>query len=157
MLGLAYPAAAEFYRYKDAHGNTIYTDDYSKVPKEQRDKAQSYDEYVSGPNEDSSETPPQETDQQTDTHVQNDKERQRLQEQEKALAKEFDGLSAERDMLDKEKKEAVTKAQIRNYNHKVVEFNARIKAYEEKRNAHSAEVEKYNKDLNTPEPTKQSQ
>ena len=138
-LAFSIPAAAEFYRYKDAHGNTIYTDDYSKVPPDQRDEVESYVESISTPKADSEGAPPE--------AIQDDDEmdRMRLKQEQETLAKEYDGLTAEREALDRAQKAAVSKSQVKEYNKKVVEFNARIKAYEEKRDAYSIEVENFKK------------
>lgn len=144
VLALHFPAAAEFYRYKDTHGNTIYTDDYSKVPPEQREEAKSYDEYIPRPQTDSGESPADITEKESEIEEDANNEGRRLKQREKALTQEYNGLTAEREALDKEKKAAITKPQIKVYNKKVVEFNARIKAYQEKRDAHTIEVQKFN-------------
>ena len=54
---------------------------------------------------------------------------------------------SERTELDIEKDKAVTQTQIKEYNRKVIDFNARIKAYEEKRDALTREVEAFNNDM----------
>ncbi len=134
------PVSAEFYRYKDRHGNTIYTDDLSKVPKDQREQVKSYHE--------SKYRPPQATEkeEQKDKTLSgdaSDAELNRLKQQEEALNRERETLKSERDRLNKEKEEAVTPEQIKEYNRSIVDFNARIQAYEEKRDAYAVEVKKY--------------
>ena len=52
--------------------------------------------------------------------------------QEKALNSEYSNLMKERGDLDKEKQTAVTPAQIKAYNQRIVDFNTRIQAYEQK-------------------------
>lgn len=152
VLTLSVPAAAEFYRYKDAHGNTIYTDDFSKVPPDQRKGVQAYEEHISKPQTESKKSPSKITE-----GVDYDNRRLQLDKRQKALTQEYDSLAAERDELDKAQKAAVTKIQIRDYNKKVVEFNARIKAYEEKRDAHTLEVETFNKRMAEKEANDSSQ
>jgi hypothetical protein len=144
VLVFTLPATAEFYRYQDTHGNTIYTDDYSKVPPEQRQGAQSYDEAISKPETAPKEDQVENQDAQAATDGEDAKELQRLEQRQKALTQEYDALAAERVALDNEKKEVLSSTQIKEYNRKTIEFNARIKAYEEKRDAHTIEVKKFN-------------
>lgn len=141
VLTLSLPAGAEFYRYEDAHGNTIYTDDLSKVPPEQRDAVQAYEAHISKPQQVDTKKKPS----QTVDHGDDEKIRLQLDQREKTLTREYDALAAERDELNSAQKAAVTRIQIKDYNKRVVEFNARIKAYEEKRDAHTLEVETFNK------------
>ena len=151
---LAIPASAEFYRYVDKHGNVLFTDDLSKVPPDQREQVKSYEESrsIKAPvsREDTAERP---SDGDKAEAAENDeKERQRLLEQEKALSQEYEELMNQRAELNKEKEEAVTNNQIKDYNRKIVEFNARIKAYEEKRDALAAEAKAFNERIGANEP-----
>ena len=155
VLTLSLPAAAEFYRYKDAHGNTIYTDDLSKVPPEQRDAVQAYETHISKPQVDGKKSPSKPTD--NDNDDDDEKMRQRLDQRQKTLTREYDALAAEREALDRAQREALTRIQIKDYNRKVVEFNARIKAYEEKRDAHTLDVEKFNQRMAEKEANEPSQ
>lgn len=145
------PAAAEFYRYKDAHGNTIYTDDFSKVPPDQRKEVKAYDDHISRSQSDLDKKSPDNIDLEAATNDDHKKEGMRLIRREEALTKEYDGLKAEREALDNVQKAAVTKAQIKEYNKKVIDFNTRLKAYKEKENAHTAEVKEFNKRVETKE------
>ena len=138
-------AYAEFYRYVDEHGNVMYTDDLSNVPPDQRDKVRPYEESESEP-------PPVEPKKaespetgKADMTSELEKERQRLQEQEKALNQEYEDLMKMRSQLNEEKGTAVTNAQIKAYNQQIIDFNRRIQAYEKKRDALANEVKTFNK------------
>jgi len=74
-------------------------------------------------------------------------ERQSIQAREKALNDEYNSLMKERAALDQEKQDAVTPDQIKAYNQKIVEFNARIQAYEEKRAVYADQVAAFNEKL----------
>ena len=137
---------AEFYRYVDQRGNVLYTDDLSKVPPEQRDKAQAYEE---------SKSPAVSTEKESDQKdVQKDaagtepaalaKEREQIEAKEKALNSEYSNLMKERSELDQEKQNALTPAQIKAYNQKIVDFNTRIQAYEEKCSLYADQVKSFN-------------
>ncbi len=154
FLLLTLPAAAEFYRYKDEHGNVIYTDDLSKVPPDQRTQVKSYEEsqYKSPPVTEVEGTENEETDVNEDI-----KEQNRLLEKEKVLSREHKDLMAEKEKLIEVKKEAVTPEQIKNYNKSIIEFNTRIKAYEEKRDAYSTEIKAFNDRIAAKQQAKQKE
>lgn len=141
LLLMALPATADFYRYKDQHGNIIYTDDLSKVPPDQRAQVKSYQEseHKAPPAPEPESTEDQASDENEDL-----KEQERLLEKEKTLNKEYEDLMAEKAKLIADKKEAVTPEQIKMHNKKIIDFNARIQAYEEKRDAYSDEIKAFN-------------
>jgi chromosome segregation ATPase len=152
LLAMTLPASAEFYRFTDRHGNIIFTDDLSKVPPEQREQVKAYHE--------SKYRPPKEPDPKVDQdkatdNAGEDKEYTRLRQQEEALKTERNALQTERDRLNQEKIEAVTPEQIKEHNRSIVDFNARIQAYEEKRDAYAAEVQKYQAEKAAQEKSKQ--
>ena len=139
----ASPGMGEFYRYHDAHGNVIYTDDLSKVPAEQRSQAEMYEESI---------TPPPSQDEKA---VESDpggpigketlrKEGERLLKVKEELDKEYQALAEENAELKTEQAAAVTPDQIKAVNKKVVSYNARFQAYHEKSSAYEAEVKAYN-------------
>ena len=147
LLVLVSPVSAEFYRYTDPHGNVINTDDLSKVPKAQRSQAKMYDESVSRPP--SSDEPKALSDEKSSSQTQNEMEDlkaegRRLLSVKEKLDKEYDDLAAENAKLKDEQKEAVTPDQIKAVNKKVVGFNTRFQAFQEKNAAYKAEVDAYN-------------
>jgi predicted RNase H-like nuclease (RuvC/YqgF family) len=145
FLVFTLPASAEFYRYVDEHGNVMFTDDLSKVPADQRDKVKPYEETQSAPapKEAKSDSGPDTKTPAADNPI--EQERTRLQEQEKSLNAEYENLMSTRTQLNEEKQKAVTSAQIKEYNAKIVEFNAQIQAYEKKRDALAGAVTEFNK------------
>jgi chromosome segregation ATPase len=139
----ASPGLAEFYRYQDAHGNVIYTDDLSKVPAEQRSKAEMYDESVTSP-------PPEATEEGESAGSASDDiealkiEGERLLKLKGELDSEYQALAKENAELKTEQEAAVTPGQIKEVNNKVVNYNARFQAYREKSAAYETEVKAYN-------------
>jgi vacuolar-type H+-ATPase subunit I/STV1 len=144
FLAISVPASAEFYRYVDKHGNVLYTDDLSKVPADQRAKAQAYDESHSQPDKPQASPAPKVPGPNAAEAQALEAERKQLEEQEQSLNREYDDLMKQRATLDEEKINAVTQAQIKEHNQKIVELNSRIKAYEGKRDAYSEKVKAFN-------------
>jgi hypothetical protein len=85
------PASADFYRFVDEKGNTIYTDDINKVPVEQRGHVQYYEESVSDPAETTNEKHASSDTSKNDAATADEdlKERERLQAQENELSREL--------------------------------------------------------------------
>ena len=146
LIVLVSPASAEFYRYTDPHGNVIYTDDLSKVPQDQRSQATMYEESVT------KKTLPGKPETAPEQQAANEMEAlksegQRLIAVKAQLDKEYNALAAENTKLKAEQKESVTPDQVKSVNKKVVSFNTRFQAYQEKSAAYQADVESYNKRL----------
>ena len=139
----ASPGMGEFYRYQDAHGNVIYTDDLSKVPAEQRSKTEMYEESVTPPPSQDEKAVKSDSDAPIDTETLR-KEGERLLKVKAELDKEYQALAKENAELKTEQEAAVTTDQIKAVNQKVVSYNARFQAYHEKSSAYETDVKAYN-------------
>ena len=158
FIGITGPASAEFYRYVDKHGNVLYTDDLSKVPADQREQARAYDESFGKPAKPQASPAPQAPAAPNPAAAQAlEAERKQLEEQEQTLNREYDDLMKQRAALDEEKANAVTPAQIKEYNQKIVDFNSRIQSYEGKRDAYSEKVKTFNEHAKSQSPEAQKQ
>lgn len=149
------PAAAEFYRYEDEHGNVIFTDDLSKVPVEKRASAQSYDDAAETPKLPTRAKETANDQQKSDTLEAIRAEGDRLQSVREELDKEYNALSEENTKLREEQKAAVTPEQIRQVNKKVVSFNTRFQAYQKRSDAYKAQLEAYNQRVEAAESERQ--
>jgi hypothetical protein len=169
LIILLLPAlvSAELYRYTDEKGGIHFTDNYIKIPENQRSKV----EIINRPNET---TPPEvkvETDRAEETRppaerVDSDRsneqtgaqgpeavaESARFQPQFEALIKAkagldkiYDALAAEKKALENEQKTLQTVESIRAYQNKVNLFNQRLADYERQRQAFQTQAEAYNK------------
>lgn len=154
LMVLVAPVSAEFYRYKDPHGNVIYTDDLSKVPEAQRSQAKMYDESVSKTtsSDDADAQAAETSSRQAADELEALKiEGQRLLDLKAQLDQEYNALATENANLKTEQKEAVTPDQIKEVNKKVIGFNTRFQAYQEKSAVYQTGVDAYNKRLQAAE------
>lgn len=141
ILAISHPVAAEFYKYVDEDGNTLYTDDLSKVPKDQREKLTSYEEVLPTP-DDGAERAKAARAKQMEALNQS---RDALGERKAELDREYQEMVRERADLEAQKANAVTDEEVAAYNKRVTAFNEKMRAFEEKRKALEAEVEEFRK------------
>ncbi|MGD2028737.1 MAG: DUF4124 domain-containing protein [Desulfobacterales bacterium] len=144
---------AEFYRYVDEEGNVHYTDDLSKVPKNQQADIYEYtesqndtDDYQKDEqNRLTSQPSPEEkhvSDQDETTElaeIKRDLDRKKV-----ALEKEYQALMKEKEQLANNKNKIRSTLAARKHNKKVSEFNEKIADYEARKKIFNAEVEQYN-------------
>jgi hypothetical protein len=156
---LASPGMAEFYRYKDAHGNVIYTDDLSKVPTEQRSQAEMYEESETEPTprqtQEVKAAEPGSGGQIADSDAIR-KEGERLLKLKDELDNEYNALLKENADLKTEQQAAVTPEQIKAVNQKVISYNARFQAYREKSAAYESDVKKFHEQTKAAEAQQKS-
>ena len=147
VLVWASPGMGEFYRYQDAHGNVIYTDDLSKVPAEQRSHAEMYEESQIGITpqkaQENEATESSSSSQPVDLETLK-KEGERLFKLKEELDQEYQALAKESAELKTEQDAAATPDQIKAVNKKVVSYNAKFQAYHEKSAAYETDVKAYN-------------
>lgn len=122
---LSLPAHSEFYRYKDASGTIIFTDDLSQVPMDQRPGVDVYESATSPEGEQKDAKRPS---------LKRDSSNQVLEKKQKWLIKEQNVLNLERDELLSQKQEVKSQEEKAVYNKKVRALNKRIEVYKEKLN-----------------------
>jgi len=145
-------ASAEYYRYKDSDGNTVFTDDITRVPRAQQPLTQTYTEYKT-----ETTRAPQKTPEAIDTSSAPEAVSQTLtgrqdgaaetapdlEKREKDLALEYRTLMKEKDRLDSFRLHSDQKT-ADYYNEQVLDLNKRIDAYEKRKRIFNAEVDAHN-------------
>ena len=148
------PAAAEFYRYRDQNGTVRFTDNLTEVPPEQRADLKTYREVVSSPPTTAfPETDPsgQAPEPAATVSAEADEERRaaeetaaRLRQRQEALIQEYEALQKERAALAKRDGQRVNNAQQARYAEAVEALNAKIRDYQQRREAYERDVQAHN-------------
>jgi hypothetical protein len=171
LTGIYTLSSAEFYRFVDEKGKVHFTDDLANVPVEQRPKVYEYEEpydqsapeegterqepQTEGPEEDLIETEevrlqtevPTTEAQTTQAPAIEGEEKtleQKLRETGARLTKEYQALMKERERLDEIATRKLTRADQRELNKRIREYNSHTEDYEKRRAAFNKEVEDYN-------------
>ncbi len=165
LLLFTVTASAEFFKYRDQDGNIIYTDDITRVPREQQAAIQKNREARSEETEsrpqvmpeaekelrpalsESTSTPGTREGLQNDRQVFDanlDEEKRALDKRKQELDQEYQALLKEKESFNRDRvfrnKEAAAK-----YNSKVADLNERIDIYEGKKKELNADIEAYNR------------
>lgn len=151
MLLFCYPStvSAEFYKYFDENGNVHFTDDFNRVPVDQRPNVKGYTESVS-PEETDGEAGAPKNDKPAGNDKTEDKasefanQLKNLDERKEALDKEYQSLIEENSRLEQTRKTAKTAADVKKYNQSVNDLNKKLQAHDKKRQVYASDVEAYN-------------
>jgi Domain of unknown function (DUF4124) len=162
FLALAGPVAAQFYRYIDQKGNLRFTDDYNKVPVEQRANIREYHETGKGSASVSRETVTETERAQTpgaessvsptiglvatadDGTISLKEFRTQIEKMKEQLDAEYLTLAKEKDTLAKKRDLKKTREELAAYNKSVDAFNQRAENYEKMSSKLSTLVDEYN-------------
>jgi len=133
---------AEFYKYKDAQGNIVFTDDVSQIPEDQRPNIKTFESVI----------PAQAAKPEIEKPVEKPEQREDPSEKaDKDLDAQFKWFVKEKAYLDKEKVqiEALrptigTQKEQKEYNEKVAALNKRIGIYREKHETYKKQTQKNN-------------
>ena len=154
--------SAQFYRYYDENGNVHFTDDFNKVPENQRESAKDYQEAVSLQESDTiqEDTAGQVeiagSDEGADKEIYDFKAKaEELDRREIELSREYDVLRKESVRLEKLRETVKTSAEAKEFNKNMRALNEDIKKLDQKRNDLYAEIEEYNTRLSGLKPSRQ--
>ena len=150
--------SAEFYKYVDKNGNTFFTDDFNKVPEDQRAGVKGYEE-----SEIDSDTDTVEKKVVKETKVQDDNENQedleafhaRLNKTRLQLKQEIQDIKNEKEQLKNDRKKATTKADVIKINERTIIIIKKQKAIEKKVETFEIERKKYRERLEEAETKKE--
>ena len=154
-LVLTSMASAEFYKYYDEKGNVHFTDDFNKVPANQRENVEGYQEYRSSHDDSKATDTNTGSENMTVDRASGEKDKGgkkvdlgnelKLLDRRKAeLAEEYEILMQENAQLATVKKTVKTKADADSYNERVRKLNESLKEHDRKRKEFFSEVEDYN-------------
>ena len=142
--------AEEYYRYIDENGTVLFTDDLSKIPKEQRDnidiKKGTTPENSQLPSKDKSENTNIETDK-SNNNTALASEAEELKAIKQALDNEYEAIGSENTKLSKLTKNLKDNKSIEAYNLEVKKINERTKAYQIKQSIYLKRANAYNSAL----------
>lgn len=149
-------ASAEFYKYVDEKGHVHFTDDYNKVPADQRKQVRGYEEYrqtepatasqadIDPAGEpDAGETATSES-RDVGKSLDFDNQLKALDQRKAELAGEYEALLKENAHLNEMKKTVKNRADADQYNESVRKLNAKLQEHDRKRKEFFADVENYN-------------
>lgn len=135
-LMLLVPAAyGEYYRYEDASGNIVYTDDLTKVPAPSREGVERYE--AAKPD------PAQKVPAKTGVAPEKD-DAEKLSAERSDLGAEADLLRREKERIEAMAKDLRTEEKQRAYNDAVVAYNEKVADFVVRRDAYNAKVAAYN-------------
>jgi chromosome segregation ATPase len=147
--------SAEFYKYVDENGNTHFTDDFNKVPEDQRAGLKGYEE--SDSDTDTIEKKAvKENEVQDDNKNQKDLEKfhDRLNNTRLQLVKEHEEIKKDREQTIEDRKNAKDQKDVWEINKKINELNEKQEVLKKKFEAFEAEKKEYNKKLEEAEKKK---
>jgi chromosome segregation ATPase len=143
-------AKADFYKYIDENGNIIFTDNLSKIPKNQRNKMEKYHEPppISRSKEAAVDNA-QKLDSKDNSKISATDEamkakREELEKRQAQLEQEYEALMKEKTELEQQKAEAKGRHEIKKYNEHVRLFSDKLNKYNEKRISLETDVTEYN-------------
>jgi len=145
--------SAEIYMFKDQHGNTVFTDDITRVPRNQQPGVQKYEAYQTEPEKSVSDVEKEKSDGlpkdefPAETQAAGSEEEdiiKRFDRTKLELDREYQELDKEKKRLDRLKTNLKGKDAVAEYNKSVSTLNDKIDAYERKKEAFNAEVNQYN-------------
>ena len=146
-------ASAEFYKYHDKNGNVHFTDDFNKVPPDQRAAVKGYEEIKATKEEEKKPAvaEPQAAADKGASDAANKKGKYDLNSKIKGLDKrkteladEYESLMKENEAIAKMRKAVKTPADAQRYNETVKALHKKLKEHDKKRKAFYADVEEYN-------------
>ena len=143
-------AKADFYKYIDENGNVIFTDNLSKIPKNERNEVEKYYEPPPiSPSKESAVDNAQELDSKDNPKISATDEamkakREELEKRRTQLEQEYEVLMKEKAALEQQKAEAKGRDEIKKYNEHVRLFSDKLNKYNEKRMSLETDVTEYN-------------
>jgi hypothetical protein len=154
VLMIGFPVSAEFYKYYDEDGNVHFTDDYNKVPLDQREDVEGYEESIS------EEPPPEEAQEAVDTEAAEEEDSEiasteeydidakvsEFEERKAEIEQEYQSLVKEKERLDEMLKKIKTQKQLKasGYNESMQALNERMAEHDRKRQDLISEIEAHN-------------
>lgn len=150
ILFFSTTVSAEFYKYVDENGNTHFTDDFNKVPEDQRAGLKGYEESESNTDTDTvkKKTVKEKKVPDGSKNIENlDKFHDRLNNTRSQLLKEHEELQKEREQLIEDRKNAKTNDDAWKVNEKTKKLNKKQEELKKRFEAFEAEKIEYNKKI----------
>ena len=148
ILFFSTTVSADFYKYVDENGNTHFTDDFNKVPEEQRAGLKEYEESESDTDTVEQEAVKEKKAQDNNETIEElDKFHDRLNNTRLQLLKEHEEIKKEREQNIEDRKNAQTSEDAWKVNERIKRLNKKQEELKKKFEAFEAEKKEYNKKL----------
>jgi hypothetical protein len=145
------PASAEYYKYYDENGNVHFTDDFNRIPLDQRDAVEGYEEVAPSPEPGQDQGTQVKSPETSAAEPTGDEEAydfkgksEDFDRREVELSREYDVLKKESEGLERLRKAVKTSTDAKKYNDSMRALNLKIKNLDQKRNQLYSDIEEYN-------------
>jgi len=146
IISFSATVSAEFYRYIDENGNICFTDDFNKVPQDQRSNIKEYEESesVSDINEGKTgEVDKKKTEAAGEKPESLEEFYDRLNKTRLQLLQEVEAIKKEREQIIKDRQTAKTTDDVININERIKKLNQQQENLKKKNEAFESERKKY--------------